>query len=195
MRREWNPALLHFVIFPVGIGSKTVINLKTMLKDNLEVSVIIPAYNEAEVIATVITQIKAALDESDRAYEILVIDDGCTDETAARAKAAGAHVLQHAYNIGNGAAIKTGIRNARGEIIVMLDADGQHPPEDISRLLEKMGRYDMIVGARTSASDTDIHRNVANQIYNWLASYISGQKIEDLTSGFRAIKTNVARGF
>ena len=103
--------------------------------------------------------------------------------------------MTHPYNIGNGAAVKTGLRKARGEILVMLDADGQHPPEDIPRLLEKIGPYDMAVGARTRASDSAIHRNLANKIYNGLASYVSGQKIKDLTSGFRAIKAPVARGF
>lgn len=161
----------------------------------IELSIIIPAYNEAEVIGSVIQRIHSALLNYRNRFEILVIDDGSSDGTAAVAQAAGATVIQHAYNIGNGAAVKTGIRNARGEIIVMLDGDGQHAPEDIPRLLEKLDKYDLVVGARTNDSDSRLHRDLANQVYNWLASYVCGRKIEDLTSGFRAIKANIARGF
>ncbi|MBM3143943.1 MAG: glycosyltransferase family 2 protein [Chloroflexi bacterium] len=164
-----------------------------MLNPLPEVSVILPAFNEGRNISTVLHKIQEALKGS--VYEILVINDGSDDETAARAKESGARVICHPYNLGNGAAIKTGIRHAQGKILVMLDADGQHPPEDIPRLLELIGSYDMVVGARTADSDTDIHRDFANTIYNWLASYVSGQKIKDLTSGFRAIKADVARGF
>jgi glycosyltransferase involved in cell wall biosynthesis len=165
------------------------------LNSSPKISIILPAYNEAESIAAVIAKIQGAIQSSVESYQILVIDDGSNDETAAQAQGAGATVIRHPYNIGNGAAIKTGIRHARGEILVMLDADGQHPPEDIPRMIEKIGPYDMVVGARDNASDTDTHRDIANTIYNWLASYVSGRKIEDLTSGFRAIKANVARGF
>ena len=123
------------------------------------------------------------------------MDDGSSDETGKIAEDAGATVIRHPYNIGNGASIKTGIRQARGEILVMLDADGQHPPENIPRLIEQIGPYDMAVGARTKASDSEAHRDIANKIYNKIASYVSGRKIEDLTSGFRAIKASAARGF
>ncbi len=156
-------------------------------------SIIVPAYNEAQNIVDVIAIIKEAL--ADTSHEILVVDDGSEDETALQAERAGARVIRHPYNIGNGAAIKTGIRHALGEILVMLDADGQHPPQDIPRLLEKIGPYDMAVGARTTDSETDIHRDFANKVYNMLASYISETRIEDLTSGFRAIKADVARSF
>ncbi len=164
-----------------------------MSENHLRVSVIIPAFNEVHTIVDIINEIKSSLENIP--HEILVIDDGSHDETASLAEQAGARVTRHPYNIGNGAAIKTGIRHARGEILVMLDADGQHPPEDIPRLLEKVGPYDMAVGARTSDSDTDIHRDFGNKVYNLLASYISETKIEDLTSGFRAIKADVARRF
>lgn len=163
------------------------------MSDTNFVSVIIPAFNEADTIVDIIEKIKSSL--GNIPHEILVIDDGSHDETANLAEQAGARVSRHPYNIGNGAAIKTGIRHAHGEILVMLDADGQHPPEDIPRLLEKVGPYDMAVGARTSDSDTDIHRDFGNKVYNLLASYISETKIEDLTSGFRAIKADVARRF
>jgi len=157
------------------------------------ISIILPTYNEGPNISDVIYKIQEAVSET--SHEILVIDDGSEDETALIAKKAGAIVIRHPYNIGNGAAIKTGIRKAKGKILVMLDADGQHPPEDIPRLLDKIGLYDMVVGARTADSDTDIHRDFANTVFNWFASYVSGRKIKDLTSGFRVIKADVARRF
>jgi glycosyltransferase involved in cell wall biosynthesis len=159
------------------------------------ISVIMPAFNEAAVISQVIDRVKAVLAEVNDPFEILVIDDGSKDDTAAQAAAAGARVFRHPYNIGNGAAIKTGIRNARGQVLVMLDADGQHPPEIIPQLLALIGPFDMVVGARTSASESAWHRDIANWVYNQLASYVSGIRIEDLTSGFRAIKADVARSF
>lgn len=175
------------------LGLSYKLSYTTRMSDTNFVSVIIPAFNEADTIVDIIEKIKSSL--GNIPHEILVIDDGSHDETANLAEQAGARVSRHPYNIGNGAAIKTGIRHAHGEILVMLDADGQHPPEDIPRLLEKVGPYDMAVGARTSDSDTDIHRDFGNKVYNLLASYISETKIEDLTSGFRAIKADVARRF
>jgi glycosyltransferase involved in cell wall biosynthesis len=159
------------------------------------VSIIIPAYKEAQAIGPIVGRIRAVMQEARFPYEIIVVNDGSEDETAQAAKDAGAKVVSHPYNIGNGAAVKTGIRHAAGDSIVLLDADGQHPPEDIPRLLDLLGTYDMVVGARTSKSQTSWHRDVANYIYNTLATYVSGRKIEDLTSGFRAIKTEVARNF
>jgi glycosyltransferase involved in cell wall biosynthesis len=160
-----------------------------------QVTVILPAYNEGKIIGQIIQRIKKTLDDSTISYEILVVDDSSEDDTAQTAEQAGAWVITHPYNIGNGAAVKTGIRNARGEILVMLDADGQHMPEDIPRLLEKIGPYDMAVGARTRQSESAFHRDIANKIYNALASYVTGRKIQDLTSGFRAIKASVGKGF
>jgi len=166
-----------------------------MSPTNPKISVILPAYNEVEIIGQVIHGIEAVLAKTGETFEILVVDDGSDDETGRVAEGAGAKVIRHPYNIGNGAAVKTGIRNALGAILVMLDADGQHSPEDIPRLIEKIGPYDMVVAARTKASDSEAHRDIANKIYNWLASYVSERKIEDLTSGFRAIKASAARGF
>ena len=140
-------------------------------------------------------QIGAVMAKLRRPYEILVVDDGSIDGTAARAREAGARVISHPYNIGNGAAVKTGIREARGRVIVMMDADGQHEPADIPRLIEHLGSHDMVVGARTRESETSLHRDLANKVYNWFASYICNRKIEDLTSGFRAIKADAARAF
>jgi len=166
-----------------------------MENSNPDVSIIIPAFNEGAIIGKVINTIKDILTANGDTFEILVIDDGSTDNTAEQANNSDARVISHPYNIGNGAAVKTGIRNARGSILVMLDADGQHPPEDIPHLLAKIGPYDMAVGARTSSSESAIHRDIANYVYNGLASYVSGYKIKDLTSGFRAIKSEVACGF
>jgi len=161
----------------------------------IEISIILPAFQEEQGIPPLLMQIGAVMAKMRQSYEILVIDDGSTDGTAARAREAGARVISHPYNIGNGAAVKTGIRESRGRVIVMLDADGQHDPADIPLLLERLGPHDMVVGARTSKSQTSLHRDLANKVYNWFASYICNRRIEDLTSGFRAIKTEAARAF
>lgn len=160
-----------------------------------DVSIIVPAFNEAAIIGSVISSIVQVLEQSHYTYQVLVIDDGSTDDTAKIAEEAGAIVVRHPYNIGNGAAIKTGIRQAEGKIVLMMDGDGQHKPEDIPRLLQGMATFDMVVGARTKASDTEFHRDFANMIYNMLASYVCNRKIEDLTSGFRAIRADIAKGF
>jgi len=162
----------------------------------LDLSIILPAYNEESVIVQVINEIQSVLQTKFQgSYEILVIDDGSDDQTIEYAEKAGARVVSHPHNIGNGAAVKTGIRESLGKILVMMDADGQHSPDDIPRMLKEIERYDMVVGARTSSSDTDLHRDIGNKIYNALATYVSDRKIEDLTSGFRAIKRDIARKF
>jgi len=163
----------------------------TSTPDAPTLSVIVPAYNEEAVIGKVARKILDRLGERD---ELLVVDDGSTDSTAEQARAAGARVVSHPYNMGNGAAVKTGIRNGRGDIFVFMDGDGQHDPDEIHALAGQIGRYDMVVGARTGF-DGAIHRNMANGIYNFFASYITGRRIADLTSGFRAIKAGVARKF
>ena len=153
--------------------------------EKIEVTVLLPAYNEEQSIGDTILTIK----QLHPGFEILVVDDGSTDRTKEEAVKAGAHVWKHPHNIGNGAAIKTGLRYASGEWILMMDADGQHKPEDIARLLEYKNEYDMVVGARAKGSTTSWHRNLANLIYNWLASYVTKFKVEDLTSGFRLVKS------
>ena len=156
-----------------------------------EVTILLPAYNEAGVIGETIRAIRALHPD----FEILVVDDGSTDNTMREAMEAGANVWPHPYNMGNGAAIKSGLRCARGEWVLMMDADGQHKPEDIARLLEHKDRYDMVVGARTRQSETSAHRDLANWVYNRFASYVTQFKVEDLTSGFRLVRLSVARQF
>jgi len=148
------------------------------------VSVVIPAFNEAESVAEVVARIRAVGPD----FEILVVDDGSSDKTAERAAAAGATVIHNPYNLGNGASVKTACLRAKGNVIVMLDADGQHPPEAIPALLAEIGDYDMCVGARTKLSRTSRFRDLGNLALNRLASWISGTRVVDLTSGFRAVK-------
>ncbi|GHT94701.1 glycosyl transferase [Betaproteobacteria bacterium] len=158
----------------------------------MHLSVVIPAKNEATVIGNLVCRI-AALSSVD---EIVVVDDGSTDGTAQQAAAAGARVISHPYSQGNGAAIKSGARAAKGEIIVFMDGDGQHNPDDIPRLLARLDEgYDMVVGARQKGSQASVWRGLANRFYNRLASYMTGHKVEDLTSGFRAARADKFREF
>jgi len=147
-------------------------------------SVVMPAKNEALAIASVVKQVLIVVP----AAEVIVVDDGSSDETAALASGAGAKVVSHRYSMGNGAAIKTGVRAANGEIVVFMDSDGQHSPSDIPRLLEQIDKgYDLVVGARSSSSQASVGRLAANSFYNRFSTWIVGHKIEDLTSGFRAV--------
>jgi len=107
---------------------------------------------------------------------------------------AGANVWPHPYNIGNGAGyLKTGLRCAKGDWVIMMDSDGQHKPEDIAKLLEHKDSFDMVVGARSSGSKTSLHRDLANKLYNSFASYVTKFKIKDLTSGFRLIENGCGK--
>lgn len=155
------------------------------------ISVIIPAKNEEKNIDKLISNLKRLYP----GFEIIVIDDGSTDDTANAAKNAGAKVHSHPYNMGNGAAIKSGIRIASGDILVFMDADLQHNPEDIETMLNYFPDYDMVVGARSAQDQTSLGRALGNKIYNWLASYVAKYNVQDLTSGFRAIKSDIARQF
>ncbi len=158
---------------------------------NFKVSVILPTYNEAVTIGDLVLKIKDLYPD----FEVIVINDGSTDNTAEAAKNAGAHVYSHPYNIGNGAAIKSGIRVASGDVLVFMDADNQHDPADIAGLLKYMPDYDMVVGARSIRDQASVGRAIGNKLYNWLASYVAKFYIQDLTSGFRAIKSKIAKSF
>jgi glycosyltransferase involved in cell wall biosynthesis len=159
----------------------------------LSVTILLPAFNEEQNIGSTIQKIKELYPN----IEVLVVDDGSTDNTLKVAMDAGANVWPHPYNIGNGAAVKTGLRCATGDWVVMMDADGQHDPADIARLLEYKDTFDMVVGARSMSkgSKGSLHRNLANRIYNGLASYVTKFKVKDLTSGFRLVKTETAQRF
>jgi len=156
------------------------------------ISIVLPAKNEASGLSKLLPKIKALFPEA----EILVINDGSTDETIKVSENAGARVISHPYSMGNGAAIKTGARCAKGDFIVFMDSDGQHDPEDIPSMLAKLNEgYYMVVGARHSRSQANLFRRFANNFYNRLATYMSGYKIEDLTSGFRAVRSVRFRKF
>jgi len=157
-----------------------------------DVSIVLPARNESAAIRDLVRRIVELHPE----VEVIVVDDASTDDTAALAAAAGARVISHRYAKGNGAAIKTGARAAAGRIIVFMDGDGQHMPNDIVRLLERLDvGADMVIGARDSASQASIFRHTANWLYNLLATWITGHKVLDLTSGFRAVDARKFREF
>ena len=149
-----------------------------------EISIIIPVFNEAEKLLELLNNIRGLHLASS---EIIVIDDGSTDGSADAAMAGGANVIRHPYNIGNGAAIKSGIRAAHGRLLVLMDGDGQHRPEDIPKLIAESRNYHMVVGARAKGSKRRFHRYIANVVYNLMASYVTRFKVKDLTSGFRLL--------
>lgn len=158
----------------------------------MKISIILPAKNESGAIGQTIERIK----QLNITHEIIVVNDGSTDSTQAVAEHAGATVVTHPYSKGNGAAIKTGARAATGDVIIFMDADGQHDPQDIPKLLEKINQgYDLVVGARQKGSQASVGRGVANALYNNLATYMTEQKVEDLTSGFRAVRAEKFREF
>ncbi len=154
-----------------------------MQKTNM-VSVILPACNEEKSIGRLIKEIKAINAD----FEVIVVDDGSSDNTSEAAKSHGAIVIRHPYNIGNGAAVKSGVRYAKGDVVILMDADGQHLAGDIPKLLNAMDGFDMVVGARTALSDLSGYRTLGNKILTKVAEFLSGHRIPDLTSGFRAIR-------
>jgi glycosyltransferase involved in cell wall biosynthesis len=158
----------------------------------MRVSVILPAKNEAEGLRQALPGLRTLFPEA----EVIVVDDGSTDATAAVAAEHGARVISSPYPMGNGAAIKRGARAATGEVLVFMDADGQHDAADIHRLLERIAAgFDMAVGARNSAGQANVSRGAANAFYNRLASWMTGHRVEDLTSGFRAVRADRFREF
>ena len=161
------------------------------MADPSAVSIVIPAQDEASSIAEVVHRLQQAA----RWREIIVVDDGSIDGTGERARDAGAHVIRHPYNKGNGAAVKTGARHAAGEFVLIVDGDGQHSPDDACRLAARLGEFDLVVGARSAATQATLIRRGGNAVLNWLAGYLTGRRIPDLTSGFRGIRRDVLREF
>lgn len=158
----------------------------------MKISIVLPAKNESAAVGSTVTRICENYPDA----EVIVVNDGSTDDTARVAEAAGARVISHPYSKGNGAAIKTGARAATGDVLVFMDADGQHDPADIPRLLGRLEEgHDMVVGARQKGSQASVGRGLANSFYNRLASYMTGHRIEDLTSGFRAVRAEKFREF
>ncbi|MBS7349250.1 MAG: glycosyltransferase family 2 protein [Comamonas sp.] len=161
----------------------------------MQLSIVLPAKNEALAIADTVRAIRQHYPDP-RTVEVLVVNDGSSDETATLAESAGARVLHHPYSKGNGAAIKTGARAAQAPIIVFMDADGQHNPADIARLLQQLEQgHDMAVGARQKGSQASWWRGLANGFYNRLASWMTGHFVADLTSGLRAVRAEKFREF
>nr|PZN51171.1 MAG: glycosyl transferase [Chloroflexota bacterium] len=169
---------------------ETARNVTQSTADLSNVSVIIPVYNERGIIGDVLAELQQF-----EFHEIIVVDDGSNDGTAEEAEAFNVRVIRHPYNIGNGAAVKTGIREATGEIILLMDGDGQHSPADIPLLVSQLANYDMVVGARSAQSSVALHRRLANRLFSAYASYIVDHPVKDLTSGFRAFKADQLRRF
>ena len=156
-----------------------------------QVTVILPAFNEAAAVGPVVS----ALLQAATWHEVIVIDDGSSDGTAEAATAAGATVIRHPYNKGNGASVKTGIRAATGDYILIVDADGQHQADDALRLIARLGEYDLVVGARSGDMHAGQRRRLGNNALNWLAGFLTGREIPDLTSGLRAATRDGLREF
>lgn len=160
--------------------------------NSVALSIVIPAKNESAAISKVVRTARSEYPDA----EIIVVDDGSADATARIAEEAGAMVIRHPESLGNGAAVKSGARAARGEILALMDGDGQHDPREIGRLLAKLDQgYDMAVGARDSGSHASIGRLFGNKLYNVLASRLSGREITDLTSGFRLVRAELFKRF
>jgi glycosyltransferase involved in cell wall biosynthesis len=156
-----------------------------------DVSVVVPAFNEAGGIGEVVSDLAAA----GPWHEIIVVDDGSSDATAERAASAGAAVVRHPYNKGNGAAVKSGIRRATGRYVLIIDGDGQHHPDDARRIVSRLGEYDLVIGARAAATQATTLRKLGNAMLNGLAGYLTGRHIPDLTSGFRGARRECLREF
>jgi glycosyltransferase involved in cell wall biosynthesis len=161
------------------------------MADPSAVSIVIPAFQEAGAITDVVRALGAAA----HWHEILVVDDGSTDATGDDARAAGARVIRHPYNKGNGASVKTGIRAATGAFVLIVDGDGQHKPEDAVRLASRLGEYDLVIGARSRETHAGLLRRLGNGALNRLATYLTGRTIPDLTSGFRGARRDYLREF
>lgn len=156
------------------------------------ISIVLPAKNESAALAGLLPRLRSAQPQA----EIIVVNDGSTDDTIAVCRSAGVTVVTQAYSMGNGAAIKRGARAATGDILVFMDADGQHDPILVDRLLQRLDQgIDMVVGARNWSGQAGVSRGLANTFYNWLASHMTGFEVKDLTSGFRAVRADKFREF
>ena len=159
-----------------------------------EISVVLPIFNEASTINDVLANVIEKLKAEGADFEVIAVDDGSTDGTPEQLTALRktypnhVRVVRHLINRGNGAALRSGTRIAKGSIIVYMDADGQHTPDDISKLLELIPPYDLVIGSRTKEYQSSWYRRVANNFYNWFASWLSQTEVKDLTSGFRAMR-------
>ena len=162
------------------------------MADRCDISIILPVFNESQNLGILLDGLDSLKLPS---AEVIVVDDGSTDGSGEIAERRGLRVIHHPYNIGNGAAVKSGIRAARGKLLVLMDGDGQHRPEEIPMLLAEANRYHMVVGARAKGSRLRFHRYVANLIYNTFASYVTRFKVKDLTSGFRVLSRKDAMRF
>jgi glycosyltransferase involved in cell wall biosynthesis len=159
-------------------------------------SVIVPVYNEEKAVCDVLCQVAAALEPTGMPYEILVVDDGSTDNSSGAAQSVGATLLKHPFNKGYGAALKTGIRRARFDTIAIIDADGTYPPDSLLMLLDHWGCNDMVVGARVGAGAAiPLVRRPAKWVLNQMANYLAGVNIPDLNSGLRVFKKSIAMQF
>jgi glycosyltransferase involved in cell wall biosynthesis len=156
------------------------------------ISIIIPAKNESQGLQLLIPDIQQLYPQA----EVIIVNDGSSDNTSEICKKFSVTEIQHPYSKGNGASIKSGLRAAKGDVIICMDADGQHRAEDIQSLLNKLTQgYDMVVGARNKKGQANIQRSFANRFYNWFASWMVGHKVMDLTSGFRAINAKKFKEF
>ena len=161
------------------------------MADPSSVSIIVPAFNEEPAIAPLVQALRAG----GAWHEIIVVDDGSSDATAEKARGAGATVVRHPYNKGNGAAVETGIRRASGDFVLIVDGDGQHRAADAARLVSHLGEYDLVIGARSTDTQATHARLFGNAALNWLASYLTQRQVPDLTSGFRGARRSLLREF
>lgn len=161
------------------------------MADPRQTSIVIPAFNEAPTIGELVS----ALREAASWREIIVVDDGSDDDTSSRARAAGAVVVRHPYNKGNGASIKTGIRSAAGDFVLVMDGDGQHRSSEALKVAARLGEYDLVIGTRTPEAQATHGRRIGNALLNRLATYLTGQKVLDLTSGLRGARREYLREF
>ena len=156
------------------------------------ISIVLPAKNEASALAELLPRLRTAQPDA----EIIVVDDGSTDATSDTCRRFGVQVVRQPYSMGNGAAVKRGARSASGDVLVFMDADAQHDPAEITRLLARLDQgYDMVVGARDWSGQAGVGRGIANAIYNRLASWMTGFHVRDLTSGFRAVRAGKFKEF